>query len=132
MGQRAVRPEPVGGAMGAERLSMRQIREILRQKCTLGGSHREVAGPLGAGLGTISGVERRASAAGGGPADLGPASPRAAASGNQGINDQEPESVVEFASQACRPEADTLLCSCTRGDPSRPSPQSRRGSASRW
>jgi maleate isomerase len=39
--------------------------------------------------------------------------PRAAASGNQGINDQEPESVVEFASKACRPEADALLCSCT-------------------
>ena len=39
--------------------------------------------------------------------------PRAAASGNQGINDQEPESVVEFASSVCRPEADALLCSCT-------------------
>jgi len=39
--------------------------------------------------------------------------PRAAASGNQGINDQDPESVVEFASRACRPEADALLCSCT-------------------
>jgi len=39
--------------------------------------------------------------------------PRAAASGNQGINDQEPESVAEFASRACRPEADALLCSCT-------------------
>jgi maleate isomerase len=39
--------------------------------------------------------------------------PRAAASGNQGINDQSPESVVEFASRVCRPEADALLCSCT-------------------
>lgn len=39
--------------------------------------------------------------------------PRAAASGNQGINDQDPESVVEFASRACRPDADVLLCSCT-------------------
>ncbi len=29
--------------MAAERLSMRQIREILRQKWTLGRSHREVA-----------------------------------------------------------------------------------------
>jgi maleate cis-trans isomerase len=37
--------------------------------------------------------------------------PRAAA-GNQGINDQPPESVVEFAASACRPEADALLCSC--------------------
>ncbi len=43
---------------------MRQIREILRQKWTLGRSHREVAGQLGAGLGTVSGVERRARAAG--------------------------------------------------------------------
>src|SRR2546430_8643486 len=39
--------------------------------------------------------------------------PRAAASGNQGINDQDPDSVVAFAARACRPEADALLCSCT-------------------
>jgi len=39
--------------------------------------------------------------------------PKAAAAGNQGINDQSPESVVEFAARACRPEADALLCSCT-------------------
>jgi maleate cis-trans isomerase len=39
--------------------------------------------------------------------------PRAAASGNQGINDQDPEDVVAFAARACRPEADALLCSCT-------------------
>ena len=39
--------------------------------------------------------------------------PTAAASGNQGINDQSPESVVAFAARACRPEADALLCSCT-------------------
>jgi len=39
--------------------------------------------------------------------------PTAAASGNQGINDQSPESVVAFASRVCRPEADLLLCSCT-------------------
>ena len=39
--------------------------------------------------------------------------PRAARSGNQGINDQNPEDVVAFASQACQPEADALLCSCT-------------------
>src|SRR6266536_1523641 len=64
MVQPAVRPEPERGAMAAERLSMRQIREILRQKWTLGRSHREVAQPLGAGLGTVSGVERRARAAG--------------------------------------------------------------------
>jgi maleate cis-trans isomerase len=39
--------------------------------------------------------------------------PRAAASGNQGINDFDPEDVVAFAARACRPEADALLCSCT-------------------
>ena len=39
--------------------------------------------------------------------------PVAAASGNQGINDQEPESVVEFAASICRDDADALLCSCT-------------------
>ena len=39
--------------------------------------------------------------------------PRAAAAGNQGINDQDPETVVEFAAGVCRPEADALLCSCT-------------------
>jgi maleate isomerase len=39
--------------------------------------------------------------------------PTAAASGNQGINDHDPEEVVAFASRVCRPEADALLCSCT-------------------
>jgi maleate cis-trans isomerase len=39
--------------------------------------------------------------------------PRAARSGNQGINDQDPEDVVAFAPGVCRPEADALLCSCT-------------------
>ena len=41
------------------------------------------------------------------------AEPVAAGSGNQGINDQDPASIAEFASRACRPEADALLCSCT-------------------
>ena len=41
------------------------------------------------------------------------AEPVAACSGNQGINDQDPSTVLEFASRACRPEADALLCSCT-------------------
>jgi maleate isomerase len=41
------------------------------------------------------------------------AEPVAARSGNQGINDQEPAVVADFASRACRPEADALLCSCT-------------------
>ena len=39
--------------------------------------------------------------------------PGAAASGNQGINDHDPEEVVAFASRVCRAEADVLLCSCT-------------------
>src|SRR5207249_1260059 len=39
--------------------------------------------------------------------------PTAAASGNQGINDHDPEEVVAFASRVCRPDADALLCSCT-------------------
>jgi transposase len=50
--------------MATERLSMRQIREILRQKWTLGLSHRAVARSLRVGLGTISSVTRRAEAAG--------------------------------------------------------------------
>ena len=41
------------------------------------------------------------------------AEPVAAKSGNQGINDQEPAGIVEFATRACRPDADALLCSCT-------------------
>ena len=39
--------------------------------------------------------------------------PWAAAPGNQGINDQDPEVILEFAAKACLPEADALLCSCT-------------------
>src|SRR5947199_6440589 len=50
--------------MATERLSMRQIREILRQKWALGLSHRAVAGSLRVGLGTISSVVSRAQAAG--------------------------------------------------------------------
>ncbi|HET9489418.1 MAG TPA: IS21 family transposase [Methylomirabilota bacterium] len=46
--------------MAAERLSMRQIREVLRQKWGLGLSHRAVARSLGLGLGTISSVLGRA------------------------------------------------------------------------
>jgi maleate cis-trans isomerase len=41
------------------------------------------------------------------------AEPTAARAGNQGINDQDPSVVVDFAARACRPEADALLCSCT-------------------
>ena len=41
------------------------------------------------------------------------AEPTAAKAGNQGINDQDPSVIVDFASRACRPDADALLCSCT-------------------
>ncbi len=41
------------------------------------------------------------------------AEPWASQAGNQGINDQDPERIIEFASKACRPEADALFCSCT-------------------
>ena len=41
------------------------------------------------------------------------AEPHAARAGNQGINDQDPATIVEFASRACRADADALLCSCT-------------------
>src|SRR5467141_262777 len=64
MVQRAVRSKTERGAMATERLSMRQIREILRQKWTLGRTHRQVAEGLRVGLGTVSAVERRARAAG--------------------------------------------------------------------
>ena len=40
--------------MATERLSMRQIREILRQKWALGLSHRAVASSLWVGLGTTA------------------------------------------------------------------------------
>jgi transposase len=46
--------------MAAERLPMRQIREILRQKWLLGRSHRQVAESLCIGLGTISLVLEKA------------------------------------------------------------------------
>ncbi len=58
MVQRAVRSEIERSAMATERLSMRQIREILRQKWTLGRTHRQVAAGLGIGLGTVSTIER--------------------------------------------------------------------------
>ena len=36
-----------------------------------------------------------------------------ASSGNQGINDQDPDEIVEFAASVCHPDADVLFCSCT-------------------
>ncbi len=50
--------------MATERLSMRQIREILRQKWVLGRPHREVAQSLRIGLGTVSVVLEKAKQAG--------------------------------------------------------------------
>src|SRR3990167_6489063 len=50
--------------MATERLSMRQIRGILRQKWALGLSHRAVAQSLRVGLGTISSVATRAQGVG--------------------------------------------------------------------
>ena len=50
--------------MGTERLSMRKIQEILRQKWVLGCSHRAVAQSLGVSLGAVTETVRRATAAG--------------------------------------------------------------------
>jgi transposase len=50
--------------MATERLSMRQIREILRQKWSLGRTHREVAQSLGISSGAVGTTVLRARAAG--------------------------------------------------------------------
>ena len=50
--------------MATKRLSMRQLREILRQKLLLCRTHREVVASLSVGLGTVSEVLARARAAG--------------------------------------------------------------------
>jgi transposase len=50
--------------MATERLSMRTIREILRQRWALQCSHRAVATSLGRSVGAIHATERRARAAG--------------------------------------------------------------------
>jgi hypothetical protein len=50
--------------MATERLSMRQIREILRQKWSLGHTHREVAQSLGISSGAVGTTVPRARAAG--------------------------------------------------------------------
>lgn len=41
------------------------------------------------------------------------AEPVASEAGNQGINDQDPAVIVDFASKICHPDADVLFCSCT-------------------
>src|SRR5262245_29354150 len=50
--------------MATERLSMRQTREILRQKWTLGRTHRKVALSLGISSGGVGTTVLRARAAG--------------------------------------------------------------------
>jgi len=50
--------------MATERLSMRKLREILRQKWTLARSHREVAASLQVSVGVVTSVLRRATHAG--------------------------------------------------------------------
>jgi hypothetical protein len=50
--------------MATERLSMRNTREILRQKWTLGRSHREVGHSVAVSIGAVSAVIARAIAAG--------------------------------------------------------------------
>jgi transposase len=50
--------------MATERLSMRKLREILRQKWTLACSHRQVAASLQVSVGTVTAVLRRATHAG--------------------------------------------------------------------
>jgi transposase len=50
--------------MATERLSMRKLREILRQKGPLARSHRQVAASLQVSIGTVTSVLRRATHAG--------------------------------------------------------------------
>src|ERR1700694_6018264 len=50
--------------MATERLSMRQTREILRQKWSLGRTHREVAQSLGISSGAVGATVLRTRAAG--------------------------------------------------------------------
>jgi transposase len=50
--------------MAAERLSMRQLKEILRQKLVLGRSHRRIARSVGVSAGSVGGAVCRATAAG--------------------------------------------------------------------
>ena len=50
--------------MAGERLSVRNVRELLRQKWVLGRGHRDVARALGISIGTVSQTLHRASQAG--------------------------------------------------------------------
>ena len=50
--------------MATERLSMRQAKEILRQKWFLERTHREIARSVGVGVSTVSDLAKRARNAG--------------------------------------------------------------------
>ena len=50
--------------MAAERLSMRQVKEILRQKWVLKRSHREIAESVGVSAGSVGKMATRATRAG--------------------------------------------------------------------
>jgi len=50
--------------MATERLRMRQVREILRQKLVVGRSNRQVAASLGISNGAVSSTASRARALG--------------------------------------------------------------------
>ena len=50
--------------MATERLRMRHVREILRQKLVVGRSNRQVAASLGISNGAVSGAAGRAGALG--------------------------------------------------------------------
>ena len=39
--------------------------------------------------------------------------PWAAAAGVQGINDQEPDAILDFSTRTCKPEAEALVCPCS-------------------
>src|SRR2546428_7425764 len=85
--------------MATERLSMRQIREILRQKWCLGQSHRAVAESLGIGSGTVGTTVLRARAAGLDWAQVESLTPCCSATGTSSI------SCAPRARRACRPYA---------------------------
>ena len=50
--------------MATERLSMRQLREILRQKLVLRRSHRDIGRSVGISAGAVGGATKRAELAG--------------------------------------------------------------------
>jgi len=56
--------DPNKGAMAMTRLTMRQIKEISRQKWLLGRTHREVAASIGRSPGVVASALARATAVG--------------------------------------------------------------------